>query len=980
MVGLGLFRKRLRDEKLVSLALLAILFATELVAAAAPRLLADASDRSLRTQIAAASTRQRNFQLLESGRVPEVAASGFAALQDRGAVLESALPEALKTIIGSRSIVAETALWQVDAGSAAAYVTLRVQDGVESHISMVAGTMPGATVGTAPYGSSGVEAGTTVPSFEAAISAPAAAKMGLSVGSSLAITAFTNDPRSPEHSVSVVVRLSGVYRPNDAEDGFWIDDEAVLHSLVYNPSVNREYDQAALLVSPLVLGALEADSAEAALPFNYSWRFYLNPDLLTGGAADRLVAAMRRAEALYPPGTVPVVRDVPAPLGTGSGPQPIYVEPTPSGVASSPPGGAATPAEPKYPAALSSGLLALLLGHLQEWQIAYGILTIAATGTAAVVVAMVWLLVSLASAGRRRAAIISRRRGAPAGVILAGAIAEAVVLSIPPAALALFAAVVALPGPGVAESFAACGFVAVVAMIALVAAALGRGFSGGGSSTADLDRPGAAGASAVGLAAAGDGSGARTASRYRRAALEISVIAAAVGAALLLRERGLIPPAVGSGSANGDPAGPDLLVEALPALLGAAAGIVVVRLYPAAMRLAAAVAGRGRGLLPAMALRHAARGSGAAATLLVLMAAISSGTFAASVVGSLGAAQDAVAWQRVGAPFRIESSIGPLSAGLDPASWPGVSAAAPASVHTISLSTGGFRTLETVDVKAYESVVTGTPADPFLPPDLFGVAGGSLPAVISSSAPRSSDGLSVGDDFTAPFGLDQVRFHVVAVRDSFPGLPAGEPFVIVSRRQFEAAYPADLPAVTMYFLLAPDDAADSMRAHLGELASTVTVESRAEVLAGLEGSPIAGALAAGMAALAIAAVICAALAIAAALALVALARSLETAHLRTLGVTPGQSAALMVGEFGPVVATALAAGIALGYGFFLYLRPGLALGTIVGTQLATAPAVALPQLAMLVAASVAAAALAVGLASANARSAAPATAIRRGME
>jgi ABC-type antimicrobial peptide transport system permease subunit len=74
----------------------------------------------------------------------------------------------------------------------------------------------------------------------------------------------------------------------------------------------------------------------------------------------------------------------------------------------------------------------------------------------------------------------------------------------------------------------------------------------------------------------------------------------------------------------------------------------------------------------------------------------------------------------------------------------------------------------------------------------------------------------------------------------------------------------------------------------------------------------------------------AALGVAAALALAGLARAMEVAQLRTMGLTGRQSLALQAGEHGPTTLAAFVAGGLLGVALFALLRPALGLGTLVG--------------------------------------------------
>ena len=107
--------------------------------------------------------------------------------------------------------------------------------------------------------------------------------------------------------------------------------------------------------------------------------------------------------------------------------------------------------------------------------------------------------------------------------------------------------------------------------------------------------------------------------------------------------------------------------------------------------------------------------------------------------------------------------------------------------------------------------------------------------------------------------------------------------------------------------------------------------SRAERTALVNALPVVGAVTAGVSVAAIAAIVYATLAVAAALALAAAERRIESAHLRTLGLSDRQQAGLVVVEYVPTVVLAFALGAALGFGLFAFLRPGLGLPTVIGS-------------------------------------------------
>jgi putative ABC transport system permease protein len=159
-----------------------------------------------------------------------------------------------------------------------------------------------------------------------------------------------------------------------------------------------------------------------------------------------------------------------------------------------------------------------------------------------------------------------------------------------------------------------------------------------------------------------------------------------------------------------------------------------------------------------------------------------------------------------------------------------------------------------------------------------------------------------------------------------------------------------------------------------------TLDSRAERTAALRGSPVAGAVRTGIAAAAVVSALYAALAVAAALALTGLARAVEVAHLRTLGLSRRQALGLIVMEHGPTVLAAFALGVGLGLALFTGLRPGLGLAALVGASVEVPLTVEPVQLLLVLAGIVGIVVFGMAAGAALQRASVPATAVRRGFE
>jgi putative ABC transport system permease protein len=455
------------------------------------------------------------------------------------------------------------------------------------------------------------------------------------------------------------------------------------------------------------------------------------------------------------------------------------------------------------------------------------------------------------------------------------------------------------------------------------------------------------------------------------------IVLLAVGGAVLLRSRGV----QGASSARGLTT-PDPFIAAVPALLGLAAALVAMRLYPLVMRGVARVASWGRDLVPALAMRQAARGGTGGPMLLVLLATVALGAFSSATLVHLDRAADAVAWQETGADFRVSRGGDRLPGDLDPGALPGVEASAREITYTATYATRGIRLdLLAVDAPAYAGVAAGTPVAPEWPAELLGSAPtGALPVIVSSDLAEGKDPLAVGDPVEIVVEGRQLPLRVVEIRPTFPSVAIGDPFLVVALDHLAAMVPTLAEPTTSVFIRAADPAAAGLREALAVEDVGATLDGRAERAAELRSTPVIGAVTVGVAVAAIIALAYAGLAVAASLILSGAARAGEVAMLRTLGLSTRQSFALIVVEHGPTVVVAFIAGTVLGLGLFAVLRPGLGLGTVVGSPLDIPLAVDPGQLLLLLGAILVIVAVSIGLAGALQRSVAPVDALRGGIE
>ena len=610
----------------------------------------------------------------------------------------------------------------------------------------------------------------------------------------------------------------------------------------------------------------------------------------------------------------------------------------------------------------------MIRGFATRWHAAEVVLTVVVIGAGVVAVLALGLVALLAARRRRASLAIARERGGSTFQLASSLVAEGLVVGLPAAVIgALLAAALVPDGPAASSAAAAVGVV-LIATGVLVAGAMPSSSGPPRDPTREVGTFGRTGA--------------------RRLLAEGAVVVLALAGAVVLRQRG-----VQGASATGVLSAPDPFVAAVPALVGIAAGLIAMRLYPIPMRLFAGLAARRGDLVPVHALRRITRGSASGGLLVVLMATATIGAFATATLGHLDRAADAAAWSDVGAPFRVtavaDSTQGtkagmtlPLPPELRPSALPGVEANAEASrARTSFFPRGASLDLLALDVAAYADVTRGSPVAPDLPPELLDTSGAApLPAVVSSGLAAGPERLVPGATFQLIIAGAPRTLRVVEVRDAFPTLGASDRWAIVSLDGLRAAAGAGGIPATDAFLRAPDDAADAIRAAAASAAPDTAVASRAEETAALRAAPVVRSVSVGVTLATLVAALYAALAVTAALILAGATRAVEVAHLRTLGLTGRQSVWLTIAEHGPAVGVALVVGAALGFGLFVAIRAGLGLGAVIGSDVDVPVTVDPARLAAVLALTLGVVATGVAIAAVYAWRTAPALAIRRRME
>jgi hypothetical protein len=515
-----------------------------------------------------------------------------------------------------------------------------------------------------------------------------------------------------------------------------------------------------------------------------------------------------------------------------------------------------------------SGLTRLLTDFRGQLRTAQTVLSLALAGLFAVAFGVLALAGRLLAERLRVPLATMRARGASAPQLALGAGAAALLVSLPMAAAGYGLAAVPAPGPG-----RPAGAVAVLAAATLLPA---------GHAARPVGRvPGLAGRSDL----------VRRRATPRRLVLEALVIAVAVAGVGALRSRGLAASSAG---------GIDPLLALVPVLLGLAAGLLTLRVYPYPLRLAGRLVARSRSVVSFVGVARASR-QGLVATLpvLVLLLATAVTAFAGVVDSELRRAQERSAWLTAGADARIDGQLLDQAAAGRIRRVAGVRDVVPAQLAvggTLGSATSQAIdvTVVAIDLAAYRRAVAGTPLRPPAPP-----GGAGVPALMSPGLAEQVGG--------GPLRISSSVATDIPVRPA--GTVAGFPatsgdFVIVPYR---ALGPGARPS-TFFVRGTGLDPARLRRAAGGD----AIVTSRAAVADRLTGAPLVALIknAFGYGALVVAGY--AALAILLALILGSAARGQDVSYLRTLGLSRGQAQRLAIAELAPVLLCAAVAGWAVG--------------------------------------------------------------------
>ncbi len=429
-----------------------------------------------------------------------------------------------------------------------------------------------------------------------------------------------------------------------------------------------------------------------------------------------------------------------------------------------------------------------------------------------------------------------RARGGSLRQLAAVLLRTAVIAAVPAAVIGAVLAIAAVPG-GTASSWLGWSLAGIAVAVALAGPPLIAAWQY--RKAAPASNPALITSAETGRRPKTRTAPARTATAWRRPVAEITACAASVAGLVVLRDQGL--PAGG---------GINLYLAITPVLVAIPVVLIMLRLYPLAVRGLLAWSARRAGATSFVALSGAARSSlTGELPAFALVLALSLATFSGMVGAGISRGEVAASWQTTGADVLIAAS--PYSGPVNPAAVRAIAAVRGVRTATAVWNTnwvtpyGQSLTVVAVDPACYAAVVADTPF-PAFPAGKIGTGSGAAQpsGALSSGAtvpvlasPAAAALLGRGaTQLNSLYAMGPLEVRVAGVLAGTPAQPGGGTFVVMPLETLPG--PAGQPAPAM--ILVSGSSID--RAQLTAVASKVipgnTTTFRSAVLASLASSPL----------------------------------------------------------------------------------------------------------------------------------------------
>jgi putative ABC transport system permease protein len=298
---------------------------------------------------------------------------------------------------------------------------------------------------------------------------------------------------------------------------------------------------------------------------------------------------------------------------------------------------------------------------------------------------------------------------------------------------------------------------------------------------------------------------------------------------------------------QGLPAGSgiNLYLTLTPVLVAIPVVLIMLRLYPLAVRGLLATSARGAGATGFVALSRAARSSLIGVLpAFALVLALSVATFAGMVSNGIARGEVAASWQTTGADVLINQ--GPYSPPVSSATVRAIAAVRGVRHATPVWNTswvtpfGRPITVVAVDPASYAAVVAGTPFSTFPAAKIGSAAGGILPfdaTVPVLASPSAAALLGPGaTQLNALAAMGPFKVRVAGLLSSTPAQPGGGAFVVMPLETLPGSAGQPLPGTVLVTGSAIDDA--QLSAVAAKVIPGSILTFRTAVLASLASSPL----------------------------------------------------------------------------------------------------------------------------------------------
>jgi putative ABC transport system permease protein len=327
----------------------------------------------------------------------------------------------------------------------------------------------------------------------------------------------------------------------------------------------------------------------------------------------------------------------------------------------------------------------------------------------------------------------------------------------------------------------------------------------------------------------------RTRSRIaglRQLVAEMTAVAASVAGLVVLHNQGV--PAGG---------GVNLYLAATPVLVALPVVVIVLRLYPLAVRGLLRLSSRRAGATGFVALAGAARSSlTGVLPAFALVLTLSLATFAGMVNQAIARGEVAASWQSTGADVAITATSEPVTPAAEKAiaAVPGVRHLTATWNTAWTTPSGQTVTLVAVDPVSYAALVASTPF-PAVPLTRLGTGSGSavtstqtVPVLASPAAAASLRGTTAR--LSPPLAIGPIRVLVAGTVTSIPGQPPGSAFLVMPIRRLPG--PLGVPAVNRILITGSGISTAAMSAVISRQLPGASTTFRSVELAALTGSPL----------------------------------------------------------------------------------------------------------------------------------------------